>query len=305
MTNIATQETGIRALKSILNSDFMKEKLAEVVGKNSATFATSIVQIVSQNEMLSKAEPNSIIGAALTAATLNLPLNNSIGQAYIVPFNSRQKDGSNIVLAQFILGYKGLKQLATRSGKFKWMNDTDVRKGEIAFHDRLSGEYEFEFILEPELRDKVPVIGYVSYFELHNGFKSYLYMTVADLKKHGKKFSQSFKANKGLWNDDFDKMCRKTVSKLHLNRGEAPLSIDMQTGIQTDQAVVVYDKDAKEVKYLDNEPAEIDAEQERILGFISTIESQDDADVLSDRIPDNMRKTFNNKLKEKGLKLIE
>ena len=44
--------------------------------------------------MLVNATPESLVGAAMTAATLNLPLNNQLGHAYIVPFNERQEDGS-------------------------------------------------------------------------------------------------------------------------------------------------------------------------------------------------------------------
>lgn len=278
--------TNVSGLKQALENDLIKNKINEVVGKNAAAFATSLVQIASQNEMLSKAEPNSIIGAALTAATLNLPLNNSIGQAYIVPFNEKQKNGTFLVKAQFILGYKGLKQLATRSGEFKFMHSTDVREGEVEFHDRLSGEIIFNWIQDEKEREKKRIVGYVSYFELVNGFKSFRYMTIEELGVHGKKYSQTFKKGFGLWVDDNDKMCKKTVTKLHLNNGEAPLSIEMQRGIQTDQSIIGMSENegeiVEEITYSDNEVVKVDPDKERALDFIKLADTQEELDMARD-----------------------
>ena len=60
----------------------VKAKLTELLGKNAASFATSVLQIVNSNDMLKN--------AACMAATLNLPINNNLGFAYIVPFNNRK-----------------------------------------------------------------------------------------------------------------------------------------------------------------------------------------------------------------------
>lgn len=286
-----SQVSTIKSLKAVLSSDLMKNKIAEIVGKNAPTFTTSIIQIASQNEMLSKAEPNSIVAAALTAATLNLPLNNAIGQAYIVPFNEKQPDGSKIVKAQFILGYKGLKQLATRSGQFLAMNCKDVRQGEIKMVDHLSGVMEFEWIQDFDKRQKTPIVGYVSYFKLINGFESTFYMTKEEMTAHGKKFSQTFKYNKGLWVDDYEKMALKTISKLHLNAGEAPLSLEMQMGIKSDQGVLSLDESSGEVtediNYADNTVPKIDPDAERMRMLVDGIETQDDIDFARANIPES------------------
>lgn len=287
MSNVTT----IKSLKAVLSSDLMKNKIAEIVGKNAPTFTTSIIQIASQNEMLSRAEPNSIVAAALTAATLNLPLNNSIGQAYIVPFNEKQPDGSKLVKAQFILGYKGLKQLATRSGQFLAMNQKDVRKGEIKFVDHLSGVMEFEWVQDFDERQKLPIVGYVSYFKLINGFESTFYMTREEMTAHGKKFSQTFKYNKGLWVDDYEKMALKTISKLHLNAGEAPLSLEMQMGIKSDQGVLSINEEsgelAEDITYVDNTEVKKDPDAERMKMFVNGIETLDDVEFARANVPES------------------
>ena len=133
-------------LNDIFNSETVKNQLQEILGKRASTFATSVIQITQSNSMLQNAVPSSIVGAAMTSATLNLPLNNNLGYAYIIPFNERQKDGSYLTKAQFQIGYKGFIQLAMRSGQFKTIHTTDVKEGEIISRDRLSGEIDFQWI---------------------------------------------------------------------------------------------------------------------------------------------------------------
>lgn len=247
-----------QTIKSLLASDSVKSRLHEILGKNVSAFTTSVIQIATQNSMLSKAEPSSILNAAMTATTLNLPINNAIGHAYIVPFNERQKDNSYKTKAQFILGYKGLKQLAIRSGQFQTLYAKEVYEGQKIEDDSFLG-YKFDW----SKKENDTIIGYASYFKLTNGFESLYYMDKKDLEKHGKKFSQTFKKGFGLWKDEFDKMAIKTITKLHLNSGEAPLSIEMQTAIKVDQAVI-NDMDAEDVTYVDNIAPPIDTEASQL-----------------------------------------
>lgn len=230
----------------------VQEKFSQLLGKRSASFITSVLQIVNSNEMLKNADPQSVYTAAATAATLDLPLNNSLGLAYIVPFNDR-KSGKQ--LAQFQLGYKAYIQLAQRSGQYKTINVTDVREDEIKFENLLSGEIQFNWQKRNE-RIERQVVGYVAYIELLNGFRKSLYMSREELVTHGKKFSQTYKKGFGLWQDDFDSMAKKTVIKMLLSR-YGILSVDMQTAVIADQSVIK-NSDTLEVQYIDNEPITTD-----------------------------------------------
>jgi len=230
----------------------VQEKFGQLLGKRSASFITSVLQIVNSNDMLRNADPQSVYTAAATAATLDLPLNNSLGLAYIVPFNDR-KSGKQ--LAQFQLGYKAYIQLAQRSGQYKTINVTDVREDEIEYEDFLSGEIQFKWQPRNE-RIERPVIGYVAYIELLNGFRKSIYMSKEELEKHGKKFSQTYKKGFGLWQDDFDSMAKKTVIKMLLSKFGI-LSVDMQTAVIADQSVIK-NSDTLEVQYIDNEPVTAD-----------------------------------------------
>lgn len=282
MSNIQKQTKG---LKELLESPAYKARIDEVLGKNASTFATSVIQIANSNSMLKNAEPNSIIAAALTAATLNLPLNNALGMAYIVPFKDNK---ANCIKAQFIIGYKGMKQLAVRSGAFEIINDGEIREGEIKKRDRLKGTIEFDFIEDELERLSKPVVGYFAYIELHTGFSKMLYMTKEEVEAHAKQYSQTYKNGYGLWADAFDAMARKTVVKLLLNSGCAPLSLELQTAIKTDQSVI--EKDGS-VNYPDNETIDIDLEEvdheaERIIEFISTVQSLESLEQFEDSLSD-------------------
>jgi recombination protein RecT len=240
--------------KSLFERDDVKRKFSEMLGKRSTSFITSVLQITAQNKLLAQADPMSIYQSAAVAATLDLPLNQNLGFAYIVPYNAKQPDGSFKQVAQFQLGYKGFIQLAQRSGQFKTIAATPIYEGQLIEENPLTG---FVFDFKAKKSDKV--IGYAAFFQLLNGFEKTLYMTSEELKKHGTKFSQTFKKGFGLWKDDFDSMAIKTVIKLLLSKF-APLSVDMQRAVITDQAVI-NDAEAQDVTYVDVDEEEHKIEQ--------------------------------------------
>lgn len=298
MSNIQKKES----VQSLLSSENVKNRLNEILGKRSSTFATSVLQIVKSNAMLANAEPSSVVGAAMTAATINLPLNNNLGFAYIIPFNEKQKDGSYLVKAQFQISYRGFIQLAMRSNQFKTINVSEVVEGEIASQDRLSGEIEFNWIQDDKERLKKKTVGYVAYFRLVNGFEKSMYMSSDELNAHGKKFSQTFKKNFGLWKTDFDAMAKKTVLKLLLSK-YAPMDIEgMDKAVITDQATFNSADDINDINYPDNEEPKHDPDSERIRMFIESAESQDDLDFAKGQAGEEHLELIKAKQKELNLK---
>lgn len=247
-------------VKGLFSRDDVKQKFAELLGKRSAAFMTSVLQAVASNKDLVKADPNSVYHAAAVAATLNLPINSNLGFAYIIPYEDRK---TGIVTAQFQMGYKGFIQLAQRSGQFKSIYAAPIYEGQIVSENPLDG-YEFDFT-----KKKSDLItGYASKFRLLNGFEAVWYMTIDKLQAHAMKYSQTYKSKtdwvkaKSLWTTDFDGMAQKTVIKLLLSKF-APLSVEMERAIISDQAVIK-DVDGN-VSYPDNEPEPAeDKETERI-----------------------------------------
>lgn len=233
-----------KTLRELFNDPIIKTKVEQLIGKNSATFATSVIQIANSNAMLRTAEPTSIFNAACMAATLNLPLQNGLGFAYIVPFKNNKE---RKVETQFQIGYKGFIQLAQRSGQFKRLVALPVYKKQLLKKDFING-FEFDWEQEPE-KDENP-IGYYAYFKLVNDFSAELYMSHDDIVKHAQRYSQTFKKGFGVWHDNFEAMALKTVIKLLLSK-QAPLSVEMQQAVLADQSVVK-DVENQEFNYGDN-----------------------------------------------------
>ena len=233
-------------LKDFFQAPAVQSKMRELLDKNAASFATSAMQIANSNPMLLDAEPMSIFNAAVMAATLNLPINNNLGFAYIVPYRNKGK-----VEAQFQLGYKGFIQLAQRSGQFERLVSLPVYEAQLIEEDPING-FKFDWKQKPAENEQP--IGYYAYFKLINGFTAELYMTREQVAAHAGRYSQSFKKGYGVWADNFEAMALKTVTKLLLSK-QAPLSIDMQKAVLSDQSVIK-DVTGEQFDYIDNQPAD-------------------------------------------------
>ena len=177
----------------------------------------------------------SLIYAGIKATALDLPLDQNLGFAYVIPYKC--KTGTE---AQFQMGYKGFIQLAIRTAQFRTINVTEVRDGELQDEDMLTGEIKLKRAAN---REELPVIGYVAFFALTSGFTKMLYMTIDEVKAHAQRYSQTYASTKdwvkasSKWTTDFDAMAKKTVLKLLLNR-YAPLSVEMKNAVAADQAVI-------------------------------------------------------------------
>lgn len=238
-----------KSIKAYVSDAKIRQKFEEVLGKKTQGFLASVMQVANQPQ-LKGAVPATVINAAMMAATLDLPINNNLGFAYIVPYKRKFKDAqgkwSESLEAQFQMGYKGFIQLAQRSGQFARIAATPVFEGQLISANPLLG-YEFDWTVP----NQGEAIGYVAFFKLLNGFTAELYMSTADVKKHAGKYSQSFKYGSGVWKDNFESMALKTVTKLLLSK-QAPLSIEMQTAQLADQAIV-RDVETNSFEYIDHD----------------------------------------------------
>ena len=210
------QQMGVNAmLNSILDGEGMRRRFNELLGERTPQFLSSLVTLINADANLQKAfreAPMTVIQSALKAATFDLPIEPSLGYAYIVPFNNFDKDsGTKRMEATFIPGYKGLIQLCLRTGAYSRIPDAiDVREGELVSYDRLTGDAEFRWVEDEEERERLPIIGYAGYFRLTNGAEKTIYMSRAQIEAHEKKNRKGQYMGKG-WRDDFDSMARKTV----------------------------------------------------------------------------------------------
>jgi len=235
-------------VKDFFNKDGVKKKFEEMLGKRSTGFITSVMQVVSGNNYLSTATPESVYGAAAMAAALDLPINNSLGFAWIVPYNtSVQEDGQWVkkVIAQFQIGWKGFVQLAQRTGQYKRINVVEVYENQFISYNKLTENLNADFTIDGSGK----VVGYVAYFQLINGFEKLNFWSTSEVTAHGKRFSKTFDKKDSVWQSDFDGMAKKTVLKNTISKWGI-LSIEMQQAILSDQSVIE-NPDSEEVDYVD------------------------------------------------------
>jgi recombination protein RecT len=257
---MSDSEGKIVTMSDFLTQDLIKAKIGEMLKGKAPQFITSVISLVGNDEKLKTVDKVSLLNACLTAASMDLPVNQNLGLAYIIPYKDK---------AQLQIGYKGFMQLAVRSGQFETISSTPIYEGQLTEENPLTG-FKFDFSVA---RNGEP-IGYAAYFKTINGFEKTMYMTVEELKKHGKKYSQTYKKhNSGLWEDNFDAMATKTVLKLLLSKF-APLSIDIQKAAVVDQAVI-NDWEGNELDYADNKPLDSDEvskekQEARIKKFIDS-----------------------------------
>lgn len=206
-----------------LKSDLVKVKFQEVLGTKANGFVSSLLSIVG-NSNLKTADANSVINAAMKAAALDLPIEPTLGFAYIIPYKNKGREE-----AQFQIGYKGLIQLALRSGQLTGLNSGVVYESQFVSYDPLFEELELDFS-QPQ-GEKLK--GYFASMKLANGFKKVTFWTKEQVQAHGKRFSKSYSYRSSPWSTDFDAMAQKTVMKAMISK-YAPLSQEMQQAIVAD-----------------------------------------------------------------------
>ena len=261
-TAVTTKKTLTPAQQAVMsftnsvNGNYVQNQLKQVLGKNSGTFATSLVEVFTNDTQLQKCDQKKVVQEAIKAATLKLPLNKQLGYAYIVVYNNWDKTARKAVpTPTLILGWKGLLQLALRSGQYRNINADIVYEGELKGKNKLSGAIDLS-------GDKVSerVEGYFAHFETINGFKKTLFMSLNDIANYALKYSPTFKRNteknplpsidqlcdmandqavngpsgKIGWEGDFNSMAIKTVLRRLLGK-YGYLSIEMMNALSEDE----------------------------------------------------------------------
>lgn len=234
------------SVKQLLSADAVKAKFDDVLGKKAPQFTTSLINVVNSNYQLKKADANSVIASALVAASLDLPVNPSLGYMYIIPYKNT---------AQPQIGYKGYIQLAQRSGQYKHLNAISVYEGELKSWNPLTEEVEYEPKQDRDTNEQP--IGYLGYMELLNGFSKTVYWTHKQIDDHRKEFSKSGGEDtpKGVWKDHYDAMALKTVLRNLLTKW-GPMTVDMQSADMADSGQYDHlDENRREVQAEESEPS--------------------------------------------------
>ena len=207
-----TQQTPLVPAKSVANflnmpstAKFLQDTLAE----KKPEFVSNLIALCDADKNLASCDPAALMKCAMNATALNLPLNKNLGYAYVIPYKG---------VPSFQIGYKGLIQLAIRTGYYKHLNAVEIRKGEIE-RNKITGE--IKFICD---RPDADIVGYIAFLELQSGFTSSYYMSNEQLEEHAIRFSKMYQYDKknnamsSKWSDPLARpaMCKKTVLKLLL-----------------------------------------------------------------------------------------
>lgn len=213
----------------------IKKALPSVI--TAERFTRMALTAINVNPGLAECTPKSFMAALMTAAQLGLEPNTPLGQAYLIPFNNSRKDSRTgqwikVKEVQFQLGYKGLIELAHRSGQFQVIMAQAVHAND---------EFRYELGLDPKLvhvpvlDNRGDVILYYGMYRLTNGGYGMEVMSKSDITAHRNKFSQASLKGKSPWDDNFDAMAKKTVLKQLLKF--APISVEFFRELAQDDSV--------------------------------------------------------------------
>lgn len=248
----------ILAFNKVVNGGYIQNQLTSIMGKNAGSFTSSMIELFSQDSGLQECDPKAVVMEAMKAAALHLPLSKSLGRAYVLPFKNTPT---------FVIGWRGLVDLAVRTGQYEDINAIVVYKGELLGQDKLSGFVDINGIKESN-----EVVGYIGYFKLTKGFRKMVYMTVEQMAHYGKTYAPTLKFSKITeeelikkaqeqsehgpqagavgWFGDFNAMALKTVVRKVLSWG--PMSIELRDAIANDEdiqdAEVIRDEENLEAK---------------------------------------------------------
>ena len=257
------------AFSAVISSDSYKKLINNTLRdpKRANRFVANITSVVSANPALQECEASTIVSAALLGESLNLSLSPVLGQVYIVPFHDRRNSRT---VATFQVGYHGLIQLAIRSGQYKDLDAIEIREGEYKGRNHETGKPVFEFIEDDAVRENTPIVGYLAYFEMLNGFKKSVYFSQEKMLNHASQYSKAFNRQKyedlqagkipqsdmwkysSPWYTGFTGMALKTVLRQLLSKW-AVTSTELQTAIANDTAAINSDGS---VDYVDTVEAE-------------------------------------------------
>jgi len=217
------QLTPVQRLKNALNAESVQEQFRNALADSAPLFIASLIDVYGSDRTLQECEPGAVIMEALKAATLRLPINKNLGFAYIVPYRNKGK-----AEPQMQIGYKGLIQLAMRTGEYRYLNADVVYEGELKSYDKLTGHLD----LSGERKgDKV--VGYFAYLQLLNGFSKAVYWTKDQVIEHAKRFSKSYSSQFSPWQTDFDAMALKTVLRNLITKWGI-MSVEMVQAVDRD-----------------------------------------------------------------------
>jgi len=233
-TGIIQQKTNQNAMQATGEKKTMQQYIKSMEGEIAKALPTVItperftrmtLSALSVNPKLAGCTPKSFLGAMMTAAQLGVEPNTALGQAYLIPFRNK-----GIMECQFQLGYKGLIDLAYRSG------EVSIIQAQVVYE---RDDFTYSFGLEPVLKhipaasERGEPIYVYAVFRTKDGGCGFEVMSMDAIRSFAQQYSKSFAA--GPWQTNFEEMAKKTVLKKVLKY--APLKSDFLRGMAQDGTI--------------------------------------------------------------------
>jgi len=253
-----------------IQSDAYKNLIQSTLGdpKRSQRFIAAVSSAVAANPALQECEPGSILSSALLGEGLNLSPSPQLGQYYMVPYKRKANANKGIqeaMLAQFQIGYKGMIQLAIRSGFYSKINVLDIKRGELVSFNTLLEEITVNLIDDELEREQAETTGYYAMFEYLNGFRKEMYWSKEKMLAHADKYSMAFDKQiflrlqagekvqdawkySSFWYKDFDGMAFKTMLRQLISKWGI-MSTELTEAFTKDHAVIASNG---EIDYIDS-----------------------------------------------------
>lgn len=190
-------------------------------------FTRMVLSAISVNPKLASCTPKSFLGAMMSAAQLGLEPNTPLGQAYLIPYNNK-----GTLEVQFQIGYKGLLDLAYRSG------EVDIIQAHIVYEN---DTFECEYGLNPTLKHipadskKGEPVKVYAVFRTKTGGFGFEVMSMDEIREHAAKYSQTYGSKYSPWTNNFEEMAKKTVLKKVLKY--APMKSEFARGVAQDGTI--------------------------------------------------------------------
>lgn len=234
---VATKTTKKETVSSILQKQSVKVLSANLMlTEAQQTKARCSALKLASDGVLSKCDPFSIVKYCFETARYDFGRDDCI---YPVPYGNK-------IQAQ--VGYRGFRELAMRTGKYKDINASIVKACDHIERDPYTGVIKVEFCKDVEMADNSLTIGYFAYaLDLKGNIVSSVYWTKKHCEEHGRKYSKAYNS---IWGNEFtfDKMALKTVIKQLCSMLDS--STQMQNLQKTDQ--IVFGGENEQDSYKDN-----------------------------------------------------
>ena len=220
--------------KTAMQTTEFQEKITDslVDPRRIERFKGSILTYVNNTPALADCEPMSILTAALTGETLGLSPSPQLGQYYMVP---RQGKNDPAPKATFQIGYRGLVQLALRTGQYRTINCIGIKPGELVSWNPLTEEIELRFNQNWAKRESMDSVGYVAYIEYLNGFRKTVFWPRSQVEAHRDRYNKQSKPG-SVWVANFEAMARKTVLSAALRQCELTTDSPIAQAMDSDMA---------------------------------------------------------------------